>query len=194
MTDPAASDGRARVRQLVELLQALKETADAYLEADEAGKVESLDKLEGPTQALIIAAQELVLALDTLDAAALAPGRVDQEEVHPREMAADALVALVVDLCRQGAEEEAKQAVLAFADARRQPTRRESAMNSLADEFPRQQARVQAILSQYRQIGPAGAFGAAMIEDVLRRADKAAIDGEVVEMIRVLKEMQEITG
>jgi hypothetical protein len=192
MTDPAAPAGRAHVLQLVELLQALKQTADAHLEAYEAGDVESLDKLEAPTQALIIAAQELVLALDKLDAAALALGRVDQEEVHQQEMEADALVALVVDLCRQGADEEAKQTVLAFAHSRRHPTPRESAINSLREEFPRQQARLQTILGQYREIGPGGAFGAAMIEDMLRRADKAASEGDVVEMIRVLKEMQEI--
>lgn len=65
-------------------------------------------------------------------------------------------------------------------------------MKTLGDEFPEEQARVRTILGYYKEIGPVGAFGAAMIEDVLRRADAAAISGDVVEMIRMFKEMKEI--
>jgi len=61
---------------------------------------------------------------------------------------------------------------------------------SLGEAFPREQARVREILGYYKEIGPAGAFGVALIEDILRRADRAAISGDVVEMIRVYKEMQ----
>lgn len=63
---------------------------------------------------------------------------------------------------------------------------------TLGDDFPREQARVREVLGYFKAIGPAGAFGAAMIEDVLRRADQAAISGDVVAMIRVYQEIKEI--
>ena len=63
-------------------------------------------------------------------------------------------------------------------------------MNSLGEEFPREQARVREVLGYYKEIGPAGSFGAMMIEDVLRRADKAAIEGDVIAMIRIYQEMK----
>ncbi len=63
---------------------------------------------------------------------------------------------------------------------------------SLGEAYPEEQARVRTILGYYKEIGPAGAFGAAMIEVVLRRADKAAIEGDVLAMIGLYKEMQEI--
>jgi hypothetical protein len=65
-------------------------------------------------------------------------------------------------------------------------------MNTLGDEFPKEQARVREVLGYYKEIGPAGMFGAALIEDTLRRADEAAISGDVVAMIRVFNEMKEI--
>lgn len=63
---------------------------------------------------------------------------------------------------------------------------------TLGDEFPKEQARVREVLGYYKEIGPAGMFGAAMIEDVLRRADQAAISGDVVAMLGVFQEMKEI--
>ena len=45
-------------------------------------------------------------------------------------------------------------------------------------------------MGEYKKIGVAGAFAAAMIEDTLRRADRAAIEGDAVAMIRVFKEMK----
>lgn len=65
-------------------------------------------------------------------------------------------------------------------------------MNSLGDEFPKEQARVRTILGYYRKIGPAGTFGALMIEDVLRRADIAAMSGDVIAMLAVYQELREI--
>lgn len=65
-------------------------------------------------------------------------------------------------------------------------------MNTLGDDFPKQQARVREVLGYYKEIGPAGAFGAAMIEATLRRADEAAISGDVVAMLRVYQELKEI--
>ena len=65
-------------------------------------------------------------------------------------------------------------------------------MGSLGEDFPKQQERCRTLLGLYREIGPPGAFGAACIEDVLRRADRAAMSGDVVEMIRVFQEMEEL--
>lgn len=65
-------------------------------------------------------------------------------------------------------------------------------MTSLADEFPREQARCRDLLGIYQSLGRTGAFGAACIEDVLRRADVAAATGDVVAMIRTYQEMQEL--
>lgn len=63
---------------------------------------------------------------------------------------------------------------------------------SLAEALPREQARVREILGLFKQIGPAGMFGAAMIEIDLREADAAVMSGDVVRMLRVFKKLQEI--
>ena len=65
-------------------------------------------------------------------------------------------------------------------------------LRSLGEAYPRQQARVRELLGQYKAIGPAGSFGAAMIEDVLRRADVAVMEQDLPAMIRLYREMQEI--
>lgn len=65
-------------------------------------------------------------------------------------------------------------------------------MSSLGEQYPIQQARVREILGYYKEIGPAGMFGAAMIEDLLQRADQAAISGDLVAMIRCYEEMKEV--
>ncbi len=67
-------------------------------------------------------------------------------------------------------------------------------MNSLGDALPAEQARVREILGLYKEIGAAGAFGAAMIEQSLNRADKAVISGDVSAMLAAYKDLQEITG
>ena len=67
-------------------------------------------------------------------------------------------------------------------------------MASLGEEFPKQQARVRTILGHFRDIGPPGMFGAAMIEQVLQRADQAASGGDVIAMLRSFEEMKEIEG
>lgn len=64
---------------------------------------------------------------------------------------------------------------------------------TLGEAFPIEQARLRMMLGHYREIGPAGAFGAAMIEDCLRRADRAAIEQDVVAMVRLYQEMQGFT-
>ena len=67
-------------------------------------------------------------------------------------------------------------------------------IESLATALPKEQARVRVILGHYKEIGPAGMFGAAFIEQDLREADAAASSGDVVRMIRAFKKLQEIEG
>lgn len=63
---------------------------------------------------------------------------------------------------------------------------------SLAEAFPKEQARIREVLGEFKAIGSPGTFGAAMIEATLRKADEAAASGDVVEMIRVFEEMKGI--
>lgn len=65
-------------------------------------------------------------------------------------------------------------------------------MASLGEEYPKQQARVREILGHYKEIGPAGAFGAAWIEALLKRADVAAVEQNLPAMIVCYQEMQEV--
>jgi hypothetical protein len=63
---------------------------------------------------------------------------------------------------------------------------------TLADELPRQMARVRdELLPHYIALGPAGMFGAAMIRADLDRAAKALAEGDAVEMIRVCQSLKE---
>jgi hypothetical protein len=57
-------------------------------------------------------------------------------------------------------------------------------MSSVGEEFPKEQARVRKLLGVYKSLGPAGQFGGLMIEQVLHRADMAAISGDPVEILR----------
>ncbi len=63
---------------------------------------------------------------------------------------------------------------------------------TLADALPKEIARVRTILGYYKEIGPAGMFGAALIEQDLREADHAAISGDVVRMIKSLTALRSI--
>jgi hypothetical protein len=67
-------------------------------------------------------------------------------------------------------------------------------MSSVGEEFPKEQARVRELLGEYKAIGPAGAFGAMMIEQTLRRADAAMASGDVVEIVRSFQELKGCTG
>lgn len=62
---------------------------------------------------------------------------------------------------------------------------------TLGDEYPREQARLRELAKAYRDIGPTGNFGCFVIEGVLRRADEAAISGDVVAMIQLFQEMRD---
>lgn len=64
-------------------------------------------------------------------------------------------------------------------------------MSSVGEEFPKEQARVRELLTVYKKIGPAGAFGALMLEQALQRADQAAISGDVVAVLRSFQELKE---
>ena len=65
-------------------------------------------------------------------------------------------------------------------------------MDNLADAFGAEQARCRDLLAAYRSLpNNAGAFGAMFIDDMLRRADRAAMEGDVVAMLRIYQEMTE---
>lgn len=65
-------------------------------------------------------------------------------------------------------------------------------MSSLAEELPKEMARVREVLGHYHQIGPAGMFGAAFIEQDLRAADAAVMSGDVVAMIKAYEALKQI--
>jgi len=65
---------------------------------------------------------------------------------------------------------------------------------SLADALPKEMARVRVVLGNYKLIGLAGRFGAAMIELDLEEADSAVMSGDVVAMLRSLETLQGIKG
>lgn len=65
-------------------------------------------------------------------------------------------------------------------------------MSTLGELYPKEQARCREVLKLYREIGPAGTFGAAMIEATLREADEAAVSGDLARMILAYAAMKEI--
>jgi hypothetical protein len=65
-------------------------------------------------------------------------------------------------------------------------------MSTLGDEFPLQQKRCRELLGEYKALpNGVGTFGALMIEQVLQRADAAAVSGDVVAMLRSFQEMKD---
>lgn len=60
---------------------------------------------------------------------------------------------------------------------------------SVGEAFPQEQARCRELLALYRTI-PTGAFAALMIEQALQRADKAAISGDVLEILKSYEELK----
>jgi len=65
-----------------------------------------------------------------------------------------------------------------------------SESKTLAEVFPLEQARLRELIDAYRDIGPAGAFGLAMIRQTLSRADVAMASGDVAAMLRAYEEMR----
>ncbi len=66
-------------------------------------------------------------------------------------------------------------------------------VTTLADALPAEMERVRTVLGHYREIGPAGAIGAAFIEIDLREADRAVMSGDPVAMLRALEKLRGIT-
>ena len=64
-------------------------------------------------------------------------------------------------------------------------------MNTLGDALPREQARVRELLVRYRELGPAGTFGAINLEADLREADEAVMSGDLARMIRAYTALRE---
>jgi hypothetical protein len=64
-------------------------------------------------------------------------------------------------------------------------------MTTLADELPRQQERCRMILENALQIGQPGELLAMMLRASLKRAELAAISGDIVQMIYAIKELQQ---
>lgn len=63
-------------------------------------------------------------------------------------------------------------------------------MSSLGTEFPVELARARELLGVYRDIGPAGSFGAVVIEGAIRTAEQALASGDVVAMLRSYEELK----
>lgn len=63
--------------------------------------------------------------------------------------------------------------------------------NTVGDDFPKQQARVRIIQQHAREIGPAGMFLVVMCEQALRRAEEAAISGDIVRILQSYNELKE---
>ena len=55
--------------------------------------------------------------------------------------------------------------------------------STLGDALPREIERCRELLGAYAEIGPAGAFGAAMIQRDIAAAHKAMMEGDCVAMI-----------
>lgn len=62
-------------------------------------------------------------------------------------------------------------------------------MKTLGEAYPEEQARLRELLIEYKKI-PTGTFASLMIEALLRRADKAAIEQDLPEMIKIYQEMK----
>jgi hypothetical protein len=68
-------------------------------------------------------------------------------------------------------------------------------VSSLADAYPREQERVRAVRAHYAALDGMPQVNVKpallMIDDLLRRADAAAMAGDVLTMLRIYEEMRE---
>ena len=62
---------------------------------------------------------------------------------------------------------------------------------TVGEDFPSQQARLRTCLEHGLEIGPAGRFYVAVCKEILKRADEAAISGDIVLILRSYNEMKE---
>jgi hypothetical protein len=61
---------------------------------------------------------------------------------------------------------------------------------TLGEEYPLEQERLRNLIQVYRTLGPVGHFGATAINIVLKRADEAAISGDLAAMMVSFNEMK----
>lgn len=64
-------------------------------------------------------------------------------------------------------------------------------MDTVGDDFPRQQERIRECRDQGIEIGPNGRFYVAVCNEILKRADEAAISGDIILILRSYQEMKE---
>ena len=63
-------------------------------------------------------------------------------------------------------------------------------MTSVGEDFPKQQERVRHLIDDYRALPDgAGAWGAHVMDDVLKRAAEAQSSGDVVQIVRMYQEL-----
>ena len=62
--------------------------------------------------------------------------------------------------------------------------------NTIADALPAEQARVRALMSIYREIGPAGLPALYLMERSLAAADRAVMSGDVVAMLLAYEDLR----
>lgn len=62
---------------------------------------------------------------------------------------------------------------------------------SVGEDLPVQQARVRKIQERAKNLGAAGQFLVFMCEQALRRAEQAAVSGDIVEIVRSYNELKE---
>jgi hypothetical protein len=63
-------------------------------------------------------------------------------------------------------------------------------VNTVGDDMPVQMARCRKLLSIYKELGPSGTFGHAMIEAELREADAAVMSGDIVRILRAYQSLK----
>lgn len=64
-------------------------------------------------------------------------------------------------------------------------------METLADSLPKEIARNMKLIEQYNEIGPVGNFAKGMIQLDIARANKAIMEGDTVEMIKIYEILKE---
>jgi hypothetical protein len=65
-------------------------------------------------------------------------------------------------------------------------------LGNLIEGIHQEMNRARELAKLYDDIGPAGAFGNAIIEDTIKRAEKAIESGEAVDMVKIYAELKEL--
>lgn len=55
---------------------------------------------------------------------------------------------------------------------------------TLADGLVEEMSRCRELVSQYKALGPVGAFGACLIADAMDRTSRAMLEGDTAQMVR----------